>query len=65
MLSGFNIGNDLANAFDHGYYDGYRDALREIQNQIGKLTKANWYSKGRIMKIIEEELERFENLRSD
>ena len=60
MLNGFDIGNDLANANDEGFYDGYRSALWEIENQIDKLSKASWYSKGSIKKIITDELERFE-----
>lgn len=63
MFMGFDIGNDLANANNEGYYDGYRDALWEMENQIDKLSKSSWYSKIRIKRIIRDELERFENLR--
>lgn len=62
MLNGFDIGQDLADANNEGYYDGYRSALWEVENQIEKLSKASWYSKGSILKIIRDELERFENL---
>ena len=63
MLNGFDIGQDLKNANDEGFYDGYRSALWEIENQVEKLSKASWYSKGSILKTIRDELERFENLR--
>lgn len=62
MLNGFDIGQDLADANNEGYYDGYRSALWEVENQIEKLSKSSWYSKGSILKIIRDELERFENL---
>lgn len=65
MLRDFDIGNDLANANNEGYYDGYRDALLEIENQIDKLSKSSWYSRMRIKRIIRDELERFEKLGSD
>ncbi len=61
-INGFDIGNDLKNANDEGFYDGYRSALWEIENQIEKLSKASWYSKGKIKKIIRDELERFKKL---
>lgn len=63
MLNGFDIGQDLADANNEGYYDGYRSALWEMENQIEKLSKASWYSKGSILKIIRDELERFEKLK--
>ena len=53
MFGGFDIGKDLAYANNEGYYDGYRDALSEIENQIDKLSKGSWYSKGKIKKIIQ------------
>ena len=62
MINDFDIGNDLKNANDEGFYDGYRSALWKIENQIEKLSKASWYSKGKIKKIIRDELERFEKL---
>lgn len=65
MFGDFDIGRDLANANNEGYYDGYRDALWEMENQIDKLSKSSWYSKGSIKRIIKNELERFEKLRSD
>lgn len=63
MLNGFDIGQDLADANNEGYYDGYRSALWEVENQIEKLSKASWYSKGSILRIIRDELERFEKLK--
>ena len=65
MFRGFDIGKDLENANNEGYYSGYRDALWEIESQIDKLSKASWYSKGSIKKIIKDELERFEKLGED
>lgn len=63
MFNGFDIGQDLQDANNEGYYDGYRSALWEMENQIEELSKASWYSKGSILKIIRDELERFEKLK--
>ena len=61
----FDIGEDLAHAYDEGFSDGYRSALQEVEYQVGRLSKASWYSRGSIQKIIKEEMKKLEKLRSD
>lgn len=45
----FDIGKDLQDAYNQGYKDALTDLEYEIEN---KLSKANWYSKGRILRVV-------------
>ena len=60
-----DIGKDLQDAYDDGFSDGYRSALQEVKCQVERLSKASWYSMGRIQRIIREEMKKFEKLRSE
>lgn len=48
-MNDFDIGKDLQDAYNQGYKDGLTDLENEIEN---KLSKANWYSKGRILRVV-------------
>ena len=61
----FDIGKDLQNAYDDGFSDGYRSALQEVEYQVERLSKASWYSRGSVQKIIREEMKKLEKLRSE
>ena len=61
----FDIGKDLAHAYDNGFSDGYRSALQEVEYQVERLSKASWYSRGSIQGIIREEKKKLEKLRSE
>lgn len=60
-----DIGKDLAHAYDNGFSDGYRSALQEVEYQVERLSKASWYSRGSIQRIIREEMKKLEKLRSE
>ena len=72
MINGFDIGNDLASAYEEGYERGYQEALenlmRKIVNNEDLPTRTNpHYLDGRIdkqnliLKMIEDKLERFQD----
>ena len=64
LYDGFDMGRAEYNAYNDGYKDGTIDALEHLADKLEKdLTKSSWYSKGKILKLMEELKDDYKNVK--
>jgi hypothetical protein len=63
-LNGGGMGQAGYNAYNDGYKNGTVDALEKLIDKFEKdLTKASWYSKGKVLKLVRELKEDYKNIK--